>query len=255
MALVIEGLTKDFGGVRALGGISFQIEPGGIVGLIGPNGAGKTTCFNVVTGFAKPTAGRVSVDGKEITGEPSYKLARLGVIRTFQHTSLFGKLSAFDNVRIGLHRFQRSSIFDVMFSTSSYRKEEATTDEKVERVLTRLGLKDRAWFQADELSYGEQRRLAIAVALVSQPKYLLLDEPAAGLNPQETSELASTLLALREENIGILLVEHDMSMVMSICDHIVVLASGKLLATGRPEEVRSNAEVVKAYLGGGATSC
>ncbi|MCM3568242.1 ABC transporter ATP-binding protein [Neobacillus mesonae] len=251
MALFVEELTKDFGGLRALSGISFSVEPGKIVGLIGTNGAGKTTCFNVVTGFSKPTSGRVMVDGTDITGKPSHQLARKGVIRTFQQTSLFGKLTVYDNVRAGLHRHRGSSALDVLFNTRKYREDEKKINQQVDNVLVQLGLMGRSGIQADELSYGEQKRLAIAVALISKPKYLLLDEPAAGLNPQETSELSSSLASLRSDQFGILLVEHDMKMVMEICDYIVVLASGKLLAKGTPEEIRTNTAVIEAYLGGG----
>lgn len=251
MALEIEELRKDFGGVYALQGVSFSIKPGEIVGLIGTNGAGKTTCFNVITGFIKPTGGSVKVDGKDITGKPSYELARLGVIRTFQHTSLFGKLTSFENVLIGLHGVRRPSVLDVLFATPKYRRSEKETHRLAEEILTKFKLMNKAWQQADELSYGEQRRLAIALAMISRPKYLLLDEPAAGLNSQETNDLASILIELKRENLGILLVEHDMSMVMKLCDHIVVLASGKLLAKGSPKEIRANSKVVELYLGAG----
>jgi branched-chain amino acid transport system ATP-binding protein len=249
VSLRADGLVRHFGGVVAVGGVSLEVQPGRVVGLVGPNGAGKTTCFNLLTGFLRPTSGRISVDGRDISDLRPDQRVSVGVSRTFQQTTLFGSLCARDNVVLALHRNHREPWWRVALPLPGHAPGLGRTAME---ILERVGIAPVAALRADSLAYGDQRRLAIAIALASAPRYLLMDEPAAGLNPRESERLALLLGELRTAGLGILIVEHDMPLIMSAADHVVVLNSGQQLAAGTPAEIRSNPEVVAAYLGRGA---
>lgn len=230
--LAIEALTKRFGGVVAVDGVSFGVNAGEVVGLIGPNGAGKTTVLNLVTGFSRPSAGKVLFNGKEVTGTPPYALAKLGIVRTFQTTSLFSRMTVLENVRIGTHL------------RAGRRKCQA-----IGAILEEMSLAKFRDFAANSLPYGVQRRLEIAVALAADPKLLLLDEPAAGMNPEETQRLIEELKLIIRKNITIVLVEHNMRFVAQVCQRIVVLHRGRKIAEGVPGEVLELPQVIEIYLG------
>ncbi|MCI5569806.1 MAG: ABC transporter ATP-binding protein [Lachnospiraceae bacterium] len=247
--LEVKGVTQQFGGLRALSDINLHIKPGEIVGIIGPNGAGKTTLFNVVTGMYNPTKGKVFLDGKDITGLKPYKIARLGFARTFQNIRLFAKLSVMDNVILGMHGHTKVNLVDAIFRTPKKKKEEKECDEKAKKLLKMMNLWEDRYELATSLPYGKQRRLEIARALAADPKLLLLDEPAAGMNEQETAELLDMVKQLQGLGYTILLIEHDMKFVMNICERIYVLNYGELLAAGTPMEIRNNKDVIEAYLG------
>src|ERR687898_709345 len=245
------GITKVFGGLVAVEDVSFVIPRGRIVSIIGPNGAGKTTFFNMLTGLYKPTFGRVEFDGRNITGRRPDRIMALGVARTFQNIRLFATMSALENVMVGQHARMKAGLFGSIVRTPGVRKEEARVIEKAREELRYVGLKDNVHEQMSiNLSYGDQRRLEIARALSSDPKLLLLDEPTAGMNPQESANLTGFMRRLRDERgLTILLIEHDMQVVMGVSERITVLDHGQQIAEGSPEEVRKNARVVEAYLG------
>ncbi|MCH1981212.1 ABC transporter ATP-binding protein [Ruminococcus sp. OA3] len=247
--LKVTGVTQKFGGLKALSNINMQIEPGEIVGIIGPNGAGKTTLFNIVTGIYTPTEGRVELDGEDITGVKPYLIARRGFGRTFQNIRLFAKLSAMDNVILGMHGHTKVNLADAIFHTPKKRREEEACSRRAEEYLKLMNLWDDRFALASSLPYGKQRRLEIARALATNPKLLLLDEPAAGMNEQETEELLHMVRELRDLGYTILLIEHDMKFVMNVCERIYVLNYGELLAEGDPTAVRNNPMVIEAYLG------
>lgn len=244
-----------FGGLCAVSDASFDLYEGELVGLIGPNGAGKTTMFNMVSGIYTPTSGQISFwdkDGKVhvINKLGPAQLNKLGIARTFQNIRLFGELSVKDNVLIALHNQRRVSVFDVLFRTPKFRRDEQVMSERAMNLLELFKISGKADEKAKNLPYGEQRKLEIVRALASNPKLLLLDEPAAGMNPQETKELMELIAFIRKEfKLTILLIEHDMKLVMGICERIMVLNYGRIIATGTPEEIQANPEVVKAYLG------
>ena len=251
MALLkAEDISISFGGLRAVSGFNLELEPGELVGLIGPNGAGKTTVFNILTGFYQPQKGRIFFDGEEITGLGCHQINRRGIGRTFQNIRLFNELTVLDNVKIAYQYAGRYSWRHAIFRTGSYRRyEKEITDWALSR-LDIFNLAGKAGEIAKNLPYGEQRRLEIARALASRPKLLLLDEPAAGMNPQETMELLELIKWLRQEfSLTILLIEHDMSLVMKLCERILVLDYGMTIAEGSPEEIRNNPRVIEAYLG------
>lgn len=244
-----------FGGLCAVSDASFDLFEGELVGLIGPNGAGKTTMFNMVSGIYTPTSGQICFWDKDdkvhnINKFDPARLNKLGIARTFQNIRLFGELSVKDNVLIALHNQRRVSVFDVLFRTPKFRRDEQLMSEKAMNLLELFKISGKAEEKAKNLPYGEQRKLEIVRALASNPKLLLLDEPAAGMNPQETKELMELIAFIRSEfKLTILLIEHDMKLVMGICEKIMVLNYGRIIATGTPDEIRANPEVVKAYLG------
>ncbi len=251
MALLsIKNLGIQFGGLRAVDEFNLEIEKGELYGLIGPNGAGKTTVFNMLTGVYKPTAGEIVLDGKNITGKKQIEINKLGVARTFQNIRLFSQLSVLDNVKAGLHNQYKYSTFSGIFRLPTFFKTEKKMNARAMELLKVFDLQDEADLLASNLPYGKQRKLEIARALATNPKLLLLDEPAAGMNPNETAELMDTIKFVRKEfDMTILLIEHDMRLVSGICEKLTVLNFGKVLAQGKTSEVLSNPEVITAYLG------
>jgi branched-chain amino acid transport system ATP-binding protein len=253
--LDVSGLTMDFGGLRAIDNVNLEIHAGEIVALIGPNGAGKTTFFNCVTGIYTPTAGDVTIcppNGKSrrINGLKPNRITTLGMARTFQNIRLFPAMTVLENVMIGRHCRTRGSIVEAIVRSPRVAREERETVEACYRLLEKVGLADVADDFSRNLSYGAQRRLEIARALATEPFLLLLDEPAAGMNPQETRELDELIVRIRdEEKLAILLIEHDMKLVMNISDRIYVMEYGKGIATGTPDEIKGNPRVIEAYLG------
>jgi len=245
------GITKRFGGLTAVDDVSFAIPNRSIVSIIGPNGAGKTTFFNILTGLYKPTLGRVLFEGRDITAGRPDRIMKLGIARTFQNIRLFGTMSALENVMVGQHSRMHAGLFGSILRTPSVRKEEKLIRERAAEALEYVGLRRRYHDHlAINLSYGDQRRVEIARALASDPKLLLLDEPTAGMNPQETEALTRFMQRLRDERgLAILLIEHDMKVVMGVSEHVTVLDHGEKIAEGRPEEIRTNPQVVEAYLG------
>jgi branched-chain amino acid transport system ATP-binding protein len=248
--LKLENVTIKFGGLTAVNDVSLGIQPGSIFGLIGPNGAGKTTLFNLISGVYKPTSGKILYQNKEIHGKPSYKIAELGIARTYQNINLFGKMTTLENVMVGCHTKSSVGLFEAILRTKNQNKEENAIVEKSMKILDFMGLKDKAEYAASNLSYGDQRRLEISRAMASEPKLLLLDEPAAGMNTKEKLELNETIKKINKLGITVLLVEHDMKVVMNICDTVCVLNYGKNLSIGVPSYVQSDEKVIEAYLGG-----
>lgn len=243
-------LSIVFGGLRAVSNFDVEIAPGELVGLIGPNGAGKTTAFNLLTGVYEPTEGQIEFDGKSIVGLKPYQITQKGIARTFQNIRLFADLSVLDNVKIAYHFHVKYGLLESMLRIGRYHKEEAEVEEKAIKFLEIFQLADKKDEIAKNLPYGEQRRLEIARALAAQPKLLLLDEPAAGMNPQETQQLMEMIRWIKNEfNLTILLIEHDMSLVMGVCERIYVLDYGSIIAQGTPMEIKNNPRVIEAYLG------
>ena len=248
--LEVTKLGISFGGLRAVDELSMKIEKGGLVGLIGPNGAGKTTAFNMLTGVYRPTDGGIRLDGQNLVGKKPHEICKMGVARTFQNIRLFPKLTVLDNVKVGLHNQVGYSLIESMLHLGSYRKKEQEMDRRALEILKVFDLDREAGNLAVNLPYGKQRKLEIARALATDPKLLLLDEPAAGMNPNETGELMDTIRLVREKyGVTILLIEHDMKLVQGICEYLYVLNFGKLLAEGTPKEVLNDPAVIKAYLG------
>ncbi len=248
--LEIRNLFKSFGGLTAVVDFNMTIEERELVGLIGPNGAGKTTVFNLITGVYRPDRGTIEMEGKSIVGKKPHEICRAGIARTFQNIRLFGGLSVIDNVRISLHKNVPYSLPAAIMRLPAFFRGESWMAKRATDLLELLGLAEKKDELARNLPYGEQRRLEIARALATDPKLVILDEPAAGMNPQETQELMDLIKRLREEfRLTILLIEHDMSLVMGLCERILVLDYGRTIAEGRPEEIKNNPRVIEAYLG------
>ncbi|WP_417225228.1 high-affinity branched-chain amino acid ABC transporter ATP-binding protein LivG [Amphritea sp.] len=250
LLLDVNGLTMRFGGLVAVNGVNLKVKNRQIVSVIGPNGAGKTTVFNCLSGFYIPTEGSVMLKDKQIAGLKDYQISRKGLVRTFQHVRLFQKMTVIENMLVAQHRHMNTNLLSGLLKTPNYRRLEKDAMNHAAHWLEEVGLQEFANREAGNLSYGQQRRLEIARCMVTQPELLMLDEPAAGLNPNETKELDELIIKLRDEHeISILLIEHDMSLVMGISDHIYVIAQGTPLANGTAEQIKGNPDVIKAYLG------
>ena len=245
----VDNVTMQFGGLRALGDVDFQIQEGEIFGLIGPNGAGKTTLFNCITGMYTPTEGAVTFQNEPITGKKPHEIVDLGICRTFQQIRLFPHMTAFENVLVGVDARHKTGVLGALFRSRRHRHEEEHGEVKVLELLEYVGIKKYANDLARNLSYGDQRRLEIARALGTQPKLILLDEPAAGMNPVEKNGLRGLIRKISESGVTVLLIEHDMKVVMGLSDRVAVLDHGEVIATGRPEQVQKDEKVVEAYLG------
>lgn len=250
MLLEIDNLCLSFGGLKATNDVTMHMEEGKINGIIGPNGAGKTTFFNQISGVYTPDSGTIKFNGKRIDGLKPYQINEAGIARTYQVINLFKKMTVMENVMVGMHPRLKSNFFASMFHTKKQQAEESAIREKAMDLLRFVGLENYANEQAGSLSYGQQRLLEIVRGLASDPKLILLDEPAAGMNSTEKVELNRLLRKILQRGVTILIVEHDMKLMMGVCDHIFVLNYGKKLAEGIPEEVQKNAEVIAAYLGG-----
>ncbi|QNU43719.1 high-affinity branched-chain amino acid ABC transporter ATP-binding protein LivG [Mixta calida] len=248
--LAVEGLMMRFGGLLAVNNVSLELRPQEIVSLIGPNGAGKTTVFNCLTGFYKPTGGSIKLRDHQLAGMAGQQIARMGIVRTFQHVRLFREMTVIENLLVAQHQHLKSGLFSGLLKTPAFRRSEGEALDYAASWLRRVGLLEMANRQAGNLAYGQQRRLEIARCMVTRPEILMLDEPAAGLNPKETHELDALIAELRgEHKVSVLLIEHDMKLVMGISDRIYVVNQGTPLANGTPEEVRNNPDVIRAYLG------
>ena len=248
--LKVDNVSMVFGGLRAVSNLSMHIDEGELIGLIGPNGAGKTTAFNMITGVYTPTEGKVYFTGQQSSGKKSYQVTQMGMARTFQNIRLFSELSVIDNVKIAYNMHVTYNLADAIVRDGKYLSEEEFITQKALDLLKIFHLEEEAHEVAKNLPYGKQRRLEIARALATEPKLLLLDEPAAGMNPQETKELMEMIRWIRKEfNLSILLIEHDMGLVMGVCERIYVLEYGMKIAEGTPDEIKQNARVIEAYLG------
>ena len=247
--LEADALTMRFGGLTAVDGLSFTVEQGAIHGLIGPNGAGKTTTFNMISGFYKPTAGQVRLRGEVISGLAMYEVARRGVVRTFQHSTLFAELTVLENALVGTHMNFRPSILAAIAGRDGENRRGARV--RAEETLDFFGLLGHAHERAGDLPHGHQRALGMAVAMAVRPDVMLLDEPFTGMNPEETNRMMALMFKLRDSGVTILIVEHDMHAIMGLCDRITVMNFGRLLTEGVPREIRAHPDVIEAYLGGG----
>lgn len=253
--LTVKDLTKNFEGLVANQDINLEVEKGSITAVIGPNGAGKTTFFNMVTGVYKPTKGSIMLGNESLVGLKPHTISKKGIARTFQNIRLFGNITVLENVMVGMHNQIKGNMFGTIFQLPKSKREETLAQQEAYGLLEYVGLAEHLNDEAQNLSYGAQRRLEIARALATKPKILLLDEPAAGMNPRETKELTDLIFQMREElDLTIILIEHDMKLVMEISEHIIVLDHGEKIAEGNPEEIRHNPKVIEAYLGSSAAS-
>ncbi len=244
-----QSLTKKFGGVSALSDVTLSVPEGAIMGLIGPNGAGKTTFFNVISGVFRPSSGDFFFLEKRLTGKPPYKITEMGIARTFQNIRVFSGMTTMENVLVARHSRTTAGLFGALVGGPKVRREERESSEKIVEILGFVGLSEQRDIPAESLPYGKQRHVEIARALATEPKLLLLDEPSAGMNTTETEQLMDLITAVRGRGITVLLIEHDMNLVMGICDRIAVLDYGKIIAEGTPVEVRNDRDVIEAYLG------
>lgn len=248
--LEVNNLSVSFGGIKPVANFDLKVNSHELVGLIGPNGAGKTTVFNLLTGVYVPTEGTITVAGESVVGKKPYQIVERGITRTFQNIRLFKSMTVIDNVKTAYHHHMKYSALEGILRTKRYKEEEIEVEEEAYKLLGIFGMEDLAEETSDNLSYGQQRKLEIARALAGKPKLLLLDEPAAGMNPNETQELMETIKMIHEElNTSILLIEHDMNLVMGICKRIVVIDYGQVIAMGTPKEIQKNKKVIGAYLG------
>jgi branched-chain amino acid transport system ATP-binding protein len=247
--LAVEGLTIRFGGLKAVEGMAFSVARGEVLSLIGPNGAGKTSAFNAITGYIQPASGTMVYRGTRLNGLKTHQIAELGIVRTFQKTSVFMSQTVVDNILLGLHLRSRQKPMSIMLGLSSVAREERELADKARNMLRFVGLEPRAAQAASSLPYGELRLLEVAVALAAEPKLLLLDEPVSGMNPAETASFMKLLSQIRALGITVLLVEHDMKMVMGVSDRVICLNQGQIIADGPPSEIQRHPEVIRAYLG------
>ncbi len=247
--LSIRNVGKRFGGLQVLEDVNFEVPGGSIFGLIGPNGAGKTTVFNLVTGLLQPTSGSILLQGRNLVGTPSHEITQLGVARTFQNIRIFRDMTLLENVVVGMHHLIDYGPLATFFATKTCRTAERRARERAMELLSWVKLDHKADLTADNLSYGDQRKLEFARALATEPKLLLLDEPVAGMNPAEKTELMEEIRNIRDRGYGVFLIEHDMRFVMGLCDRIAVLNFGRIIAEGNPEEIRNHPDVIEAYLG------
>lgn len=249
MLLELKNVSRLFGGLRAIYRVSLGAPQGQVVGLIGPNGAGKTTLLNLISGLDQPTLGEIHFDGQAIHHLPAHKINQLGIARTYQNIRLFTGMSVLENIIVGMHTQGKAGLLAATLLLPSYRAEEKRLRDEAFALLQRLGMEKFAQLAADTLSYGDQRRVEIARALATRPKLLLLDEPTAGMNPAERAHLGELILSLRAEGLTVLVIEHDMTFIAQVCDQIVVLNFGEVIARGTIEEIRANPLVIEAYLG------
>jgi branched-chain amino acid transport system ATP-binding protein len=247
--LELTDIIRNFGGLRALGGVNLTVPEGRVVGLIGPNGAGKTTLINVISGLDRPSSGSISFDGKIIQRATPHSITRSGIARTYQNIRLFAEMTVLQNLLIGQHIRGTASLLDAMLFLPRHRREEQTLHERALQLLERFNLSDVAQVIASNLPYGDQRRLEIARAVATDPKLVLLDEPTAGMNPSETRDLGEQIIRLRADGLTVLVIEHDMSLIHQVCDYVYVLNFGQIIASGTPDEIRNNEIVIEAYLG------